>query len=152
MEERDSLSLIYGFWVGFKSTLPSRPAQWSKNSLHESSMGWLFCFPELNSKAAFPPPTPFLFLFPYQHLENCLVPQCIWKKEGRKEGSFIKKAAKEVYHGQKKMRRVKIICIFCSTLCFLSLPLRWSSPRIENRQLGSVFSPSQCLTWQRLQH
>lgn len=87
MEERDSLSLIYGFWVGFKSTSLSRPAHWSQNSLHESSVGCLFCFPELNSKAAFPPPPAFppsltistvrKLLGPIAHMER--------RKDGRKQ-------------------------------------------------------------------
>lgn len=42
--KKDSISLIFGFWVGFKPTFFFWPAQWSQNSLHESP-GTLILFP-----------------------------------------------------------------------------------------------------------
>lgn len=35
--KKGSVSLIFGFWVGFKPTFLFQPAQWSQNSLRESS-------------------------------------------------------------------------------------------------------------------
>lgn len=74
MEERDSFSLIYGFWVGFKSTSLSRPAHEVKTPYMSHLWAAYFVSQSLTARLHFLPHPPFLPLLPYQQLENCLVP------------------------------------------------------------------------------
>lgn len=82
-------------------------------------MGCLFCFPELNSKAAFSPPPSFPPLPAILTVRKLLghIVDMEGRKEGRKEEreekregySIVKEAAKEIYCGQKqKTRRIKL--------------------------------------------
>lgn len=166
MEERDGLSLIYGSWVGFKSTCLSRPARQSQNSLHESSVGCLFCFPELNSKA---PPPYFPSSLTISTVRKLLGPVVDMerrregKKEGRerrrkecrKEGSdslSSKKAVKEIYCGQKKkMWRIKTVVYSVLLIFSFLVPKMILTPK-RKQPVGLYLSLSQLLTWQRLQH
>lgn len=104
MEERHSLSLIYGFWVGFKSTSLYRPAHCSQNSLHESSVGCLFCFPELNSKAAFPPSPcfpPSLSISTDRKLLRHIVDMEGKKKKRKERRKDRKKEGKDILSSRK---------------------------------------------------
>lgn len=96
MEERHSLSLIYGFWVGFKPTSLYRPAHQSQNSLHESSVGCLFYFPELNSKVAFPSSPSFFLPLAYQQIETAQAH--MGGKKGKREGRTERRKDRMFYH------------------------------------------------------